>query len=66
MVGLDLPSPDTYPFVIHKLFFDADILIIENIANLSNLPQGCEFEIFAFPLNIMAEASLARVVAKII
>jgi len=65
MVGMDLPSPDIYPFEIHKSFFDANILIIENLANLSTLLHEKNFEIFAFPLNIKAEASLVRVVARI-
>ena len=64
MLGMDLPSPDIYPFEIHKSLFEADILIIENMTNLSMLPEGCDFEVFAFPLKIMAEASLVRVAAK--
>ena len=65
MVGMDLPGPDTFPFAIHKSFFSANILIIENLANLSLLLHEKNFEIFTFPLKIMAEASPVRVVAKI-
>jgi len=64
MVGMDLPSPDNYPFEVHNSLFEAGILIIENIANLSRLPRGRDFEVFAFPLKMMAEASPVRVVAK--
>ncbi len=65
MVGLDTPSPDQYPFEIHKLLFENEIFIIENLMNLHKLRDVSTFEVLAFPLNIQAEASLARVVAKI-
>ena len=29
MLGMDLPSPDNYPFDIHKKLFANNILIIE-------------------------------------
>lgn len=66
MLGIDLPSPDRYPFNIHKLLFNHNILIIENIANLAELILIKSFEVIAFPLKIRAEASLVRVVAKVI
>lgn len=66
MVGMDLPSPDSYPFEIHKIFMENGIFIIENLTNLSKLLQSHEIELYAFPLRIKAEASLVRVVAKII
>ena len=65
ILGMDLPSPDKYPFNIHKKLFEQDILIMENLTNLNAL-QGLEFEVMAFPLKIEAEASLIRAVAKII
>ena len=65
MVGMDLPSPDNFPFENHKRFFEAGIPIIENLANLSLLLNIKSFEIIAFPLKIEAEASLTRVVARI-
>ncbi|HZK34236.1 MAG TPA: cyclase family protein [Bacillota bacterium] len=65
MLGMDLPSPDPYPFMIHKRLLNSDILIIENLTNLSALIDiGC-FTIIALPLKIRAEASMARVVASI-
>lgn len=64
MVCLDTPSPDNYPFDIHKLLLSNDILIAECLTNLNKL-IGENFEIIAFPLKIKAEASLVRVVAKI-
>lgn len=65
MLGIDLPSPDRYPFEIHKMLFNHNILIIENMTNLSELLHIKRFEIIAFPLKIRAEASMVRVVAKI-
>ena len=64
MLGMDLPSPDKYPFKIHKKLFDNDILIIENMTNLSQLLSVNNFEIIAFPLKIKAGASMTRVVAR--
>lgn len=63
MLGMDLPSPDYYPFEIHKKLFDNNILIIENLTNLSELTYEKNFEVIAFPLKIRAEASMSRVVA---
>jgi kynurenine formamidase len=65
MLGMDLPSPDKYPFEIHKILFENDILIIENLTNLSELIDVKEFEVIALPLKIRAEAAMARVVAAI-
>lgn len=63
MLGMDLPSPDYYPFEVHKKLFENNILIIENLTNLSGLLNIKKFSIIAFPLKIRAEASLARVAA---
>ncbi len=65
MLGMDLPSPDNYPFEIHKKLFAKDILIIENLTSLSELINVNNFEVIAFPLKIRAEASMARVAAII-
>ncbi|MFA5523727.1 MAG: cyclase family protein [Tissierellales bacterium] len=65
MLGMDLPSPDKYPFDIHKRLFKNNILIIENLTNLSELVDINKFNIFAFPLKIKAEASMVRVVASV-
>lgn len=66
MIGMDLPSPDQYPFDIHKKFFRKGILIIENLRNLSELLYVEEFELLAFPLKIKADSSLCRVVARVL
>jgi kynurenine formamidase len=63
MLGIDLPSPDRYPFEIHKKLFNNNILIIENLTNLSELIGYESIQIIALPLKIKAEASMARVIA---
>ena len=65
MVGMDLSSPDKYPYDIHKLLLNSDILIIENLTNLDKLLGIGKFNFCAMPLNIDAEASIARAVAII-
>lgn len=65
MLGIDSPSPDVYPFVIHKKLLGNNILLIENLTNLAKLKDIKSFHVFAFPLKIKAEASVARVLAYI-
>jgi kynurenine formamidase len=65
VLGMDSPSPDRFPFDIHKLLFKHDILIIENLTNLKILLDYDRFEIFAFPLKIKADSSPVRVVARV-
>ncbi|MDR9856526.1 cyclase family protein [Paenibacillus sp. VCA1] len=65
LVGMDTPSPDTFPFEIHKYLFEHDILLIENVANLDALEGIESFEIIAMPLYIRADSSIARVVARV-
>lgn len=64
MLGIDWPSPDKSPFAVHKLLLAENVLILENLTNLHRLPvEG--FEVFAFPLNIKADGSLVRAVARV-
>lgn len=65
MLGIDMPSPDMYPFEIHKKMFKNDILVMENLTNLTELLNIDKFEVMAFPLKIEAEASIVRAVACI-
>lgn len=65
MIGVDTPSPDEYPFEIHKYLLGNGVFILENLRNLSTLPFMTPFELFAFPLKIEAEGSPVRVVAKV-
>jgi kynurenine formamidase len=64
MLGIDMPSPDKYPFEIHKLLLENDVYIIENLTNLDKLLGNKNFEIIAFPLKIKADGSMARVIAR--
>jgi kynurenine formamidase len=65
MIGIDTPSPDYAPFNTHNLLLANNILIIENLTNLSALLPYQDFELLAFPLKIRADSSPARVVARI-
>ena len=63
LVGFDSPSPDMPPFHIHKKLLTAGILIAENLCNLESLIDLAEFEIFAIPMKIRADAAPARIFA---
>jgi kynurenine formamidase len=65
MIGLDTPSPDKYPFEIHKCLFQYKILITENLTNVEQLLNVKSFEIIALPLHIRADSSVARVIARV-
>lgn len=66
MVGMDTPSPDRYPFEIHKMLLKNSIFILENLTNLDQLLNADRFEVIAFPLKIKADSSMTRAVARII
>lgn len=65
IIGLDCPSPDHFPFAIHKQLFNASIFIIENLKNLNLLLDYDKVECFFFPLKIQADASWIRGVARV-
>jgi kynurenine formamidase len=64
MVCLDSSSPDRHPFEIHKLLLENGVLIAENLTNLDKLLSVNEFEVLALPLNIHADSSPARIIAR--
>ena len=66
MICLDSPSPDRYPFDIHKILLENDILIAENLINIDKLVSIKNFEVIALPLNIHADSSPARIIARIL
>lgn len=66
IIGIDGPSIDKPPHKSHGTLFKKGICIIENLSNLDELTEVKQFEIMAFPLKIKAEASMVRVVAKIL
>lgn len=65
MIGIDFFSPDTYPFEIHKMLFDHQILIAENLTNLDKLMGIDRFMVAALPLKLETDSALARVVALV-
>jgi kynurenine formamidase len=64
IVGLDTPSPDRSPFVVHKILLSAEVLIIENLTNLEALLGIDEFDVVALPAKLHCEAAPVRVVAQ--
>ncbi len=66
IIGFDTPSPDGFPYDIHKLLFKNDILIIENLTNLSELLPYSDFNIIALPAKFEAAGAPVRVVAKVL
>lgn len=66
ILGLDFPSPDGFPYDIHKLLFKNDILIIENLTNLSELLSYTDFNIIALPAKFEAAGAPVRVVAQVL
>jgi len=65
MLGMDLASPDRYPFEIHKALFARGIHVLENLTNLGKLTGINEFEVIALPLRIKADSSPVRAVAVV-
>ena len=66
MILLDIPTPDKYPYPIHKKLLGNDILIVENVCNM-NLLKDKQFKIYAMPLNFKDfDGSPCRVFAEII
>lgn len=63
MVGLDLFSPDRYPFEVHKILFRNEILLIENLVGLEQLVDQAEFTVVALPLKTETDSALARIIA---
>ncbi|MBI2079280.1 cyclase family protein [Candidatus Micrarchaeota archaeon] len=65
IVGLDAPTPDNEPYALHKLFFKHDILIVENLVNLTEL-AGKRFQCYILPLKIKdADGAPCRVIGVI-
>jgi len=65
MVGVDMGSPDKYPFAIHNLLLRNDILILENLTNLEMVGDK-PFELFAFPIKFETDAAFVRTIAKVV
>ena len=65
MILLDIPTPDEFPFPIHKKLLGNDILIVENVCNMELL-KGKKFKVYAMPLNFAEfDGSPCRVFAEV-
>lgn len=64
MVGVDMCSVDHEPFPVHKILLKNEVLIIENLTNLSQL-GGKNFKVYALPINLEIDGAPARVIAEI-
>lgn len=66
MVGMDICSPDSSSSTkIHRIFLQNDILIVENLTNLSEL-AGKQFRVYALPLKLEVDGAPARVIAEML
>lgn len=66
MVGMDMLGPDyDSPWPSHKILLGNDTLILENLTNLDQLLGVKNFEVFAFPMKLQADAAPVRVIAKV-
>lgn len=65
ILGIDFPSPDKAPYILHKRLLENGIFLLENLTNLSVLADCRKFRLYAFPLKLKAEASFVRAVAEI-
>lgn len=65
MILLDIPTPDSNPYPIHKKILKNNILIVENVCNMKQL-IGKKFKIYAMPLNFSEfDGSPCRVFAEV-
>ncbi len=65
MVGVDMGSVDNADgFPIHKILLEGNVLIIENLTNLSQL-TGKEFTVYALPIKLDIDGAPARVIAQL-
>ena len=65
MVLLDIPTPDEFPYPIHKKLLGKDILIVENVCNMKLLINK-KFKVYAIPLNFNEfDGSPCRVFAEV-
>lgn len=64
-LGLDFAVDDTKPWPNHQILLGADVLLIENLMRLAELPRD-GFEITAYPLKLVGEnGGPTRVVAEL-
>ena len=65
MLLWDIPTPDKFPYPIHKKILGNDILIVENVCNMKLLIDK-KFKVYAIPLNFEEfDGSPCRVFAEV-
>lgn len=64
-IGTDACGPDSDPYMIHRILLGKEILILENLTNLSELLALKHFEVIALPAKFDADAAPVRVIARI-
>lgn len=63
LVGIDSPSPDYFPFCVHKVLLNGGVFIVENLRGLAPIAEKQNVMFFGFPLAISADSSPIRAVA---
>ncbi|QNU68507.1 cyclase family protein [Ruminiclostridium herbifermentans] len=66
ILGIDMPSPDRFPFDVHKYLLSHGVLILENLTNLEKINDEDSFEVMAFPLKIKTDSCMVRAIARIL
>lgn len=64
-IGMDGPGPDMDPYPVHQKILGADMILIENMTNLGELPRNQTISIMVLPLRLSTEASWVRPLAFI-
>lgn len=65
LIGMDMPSPDYYPFSFHHALFEAGIYMIENLANMDRIENLSQDAVFmAIPLLGDLDGSWVRVLIQ--
>lgn len=66
ILGIDMPSPDRFPYDAHKYLLHHGVLILENLTNLEKINDEDSFEVMAFPLKIKSDSCMVRAIARVI
>ena len=65
LLGLDTPSPDRDPYPIHRILLPENILIIENMNDVGEIPENTPFIVHAYPAKYKADGAPVRVIAEL-
>lgn len=65
MLGIDCASIEAFGQTdVHERFLEANIPILENLVNISSVPDGYSYEIFALPMKLKCDGAPARVILR--